>query len=220
MMPSWLCSSVLVFWAVLLSTSTVSCSPANADAKRSPIEVVVPSGLIIDQATGRGEGDEAVAEGGLTTSNVLQKIQQIESTTSSAEANDGNHQTTAKSTTHESDNNIIPTYAAKGSTSQEYHGTRGSSAIRRRHRQTRDVEDMLQDISSKDPEEWTASEWLIMIVFLYFILQLGCCLLSLCCCGRGGGSNLLGCLCLWELCCRGGEDIDNCCDYNIHNRFG
>ena len=216
-MSSWLRSSVFIFWAVLLSTSTVSCSPANADAKST---IRVHRGLIIDHDASRDYEGDAVADGELTASNVLQKIQQT------AEANDG-IQTTAKSTTHnssrrgtrtaEATDNIQTT--AKG-TSQEYHGTRGSSAIRRRHRQTRDVEDMLQDISSKDPEEWTASEWLIMIVFLYFILQLGCCLFSLCCCGRGGGSNLLGCLCLWELCCRGGEDIDNCCDYNIHNRFG
>ncbi|KAL9179399.1 hypothetical protein ACHAXT_008689 [Thalassiosira profunda] len=78
-----------------------------------------------------------------------------------------------------------------------------------------DLEDMLQEMARKNPEEWEASEWLIMILFLSFFGWLGCCLCSLCCCGRGGGSNLLGWLCFWEICCRGGDDIDRCCDYAL-----
>mmetsp|Transcript_37864 Transcript_37864/g.90618 ORF Transcript_37864/g.90618 Transcript_37864/m.90618 type:complete len:219 (-) Transcript_37864:23-679(-) len=76
----------------------------------------------------------------------------------------------------------------------------------------KDLEDTLQEIARKDPREWTAAEWLVMLIFLSFISWLGCCLLSLCCCGRRG-SNVLGCLCLYEICCRDGQDIDRCCDY-------
>ena len=81
-----------------------------------------------------------------------------------------------------------------------------------------DLEDMLQEMARKNPEEWEASEWLIVILFLSFFGWLGCCLCSLCCCGRGGrgvGSNLLGWLCFWEICCRDGEHIDRCCDYAL-----
>lgn len=90
----------------------------------------------------------------------------------------------------------------------KYHGTRGSV-----QRQTRDVEDMLQEMTRKDPEEWTAAEWILMLLFLSFFGWIGCCLLSLCCCGRG--SNILGWLCCYEICCRGGTDIDACCDYAL-----
>jgi len=95
----------------------------------------------------------------------------------------------------------------------EYHGTRGSSIQRRR---TTDVEDILNDMATRDPAEWTAVEWFIMILFLSFIGWLGCCMCTLCCCGGGGaGSDLLRCLCLYEICCRGGSDIDACCDYGL-----
>ena len=76
----------------------------------------------------------------------------------------------------------------------------------------KDLEDMLQEIARKDPREWTAADWIVMSLFLSFISWLGCCLLSLCCCGRRG-SDVLGCLCLYEICCRDGQDIDRCCDY-------
>ena len=106
--------------------------------------------------------------------------------------------------------------------SNPYQGTRGaettassaSSSSSTQHRKTQDVEDMLQDMATRDPADWSAAEWLLMILFLSFFGWLGCCLLSLCCCG-GRGSNIIGWLCCWEICCRGGTDIDRCCDYAL-----
>lgn len=81
------------------------------------------------------------------------------------------------------------------------------------HRRAADVEELLMDISTRDPSQWSATEWLLMIIFLSFFGWLGCCMLTLCCCGGGGGggSELIRCLCLYEICCRGGADIDECC---------
>ena len=97
---------------------------------------------------------------------------------------------------------------------EDYHGTRGSMQLSsvQRQRQTQDVEDMLQDMATRDPSEWSPAEWILMILFLAFFSWIGCCLLSLCCCGR---SNILGWLCCYEICCRGGTDIDACCDYAL-----
>lgn len=83
------------------------------------------------------------------------------------------------------------------------------------HRRTQDIDDMLNDMASRDPSQWSAAEWLVMILFLSFFGWLGCCLCTMCCCGRGGGSNILGWLCCYEICCRGGSDIDACCDYAL-----
>lgn len=83
------------------------------------------------------------------------------------------------------------------------------------HRRTQDIEDILNDMSTKDPSEWSAVEWIVMIFFLSFLGWLGCCLLTICCCGGCDTSNLLGWLCCWEICCRGGSDIDRCCDYAL-----
>ena len=90
--------------------------------------------------------------------------------------------------------------------------SRKHNAHRQLETDFKDLEDVLQEIATKDPREWTAAEWLVMLIFLSFMSWLGCCLLSLCCCGRRG-SNVLGCLCLYEICCRDGQDIDRCCDY-------
>mmetsp|Transcript_21392 Transcript_21392/g.46450 ORF Transcript_21392/g.46450 Transcript_21392/m.46450 type:complete len:203 (-) Transcript_21392:182-790(-) len=102
--------------------------------------------------------------------------------------------------------------------SNPYQGTRGGSASV--HRKTQDVDEILNDMATRDPSEWSAVEWLIMIGFLSFFGWLGCCLCTLCCCGGGrgrggGGSNILGWLCCWEIFCRGGSDIDACCDYGL-----
>lgn len=99
--------------------------------------------------------------------------------------------------------------AKEGSHDEQYHGTRGSV-----QRQTQDIDDILNDMASRDPSEWSAVEWFIMVLFLSFIGWLGCCLCTLCCCG-GSSTDILGYLCLWEICCRGGEDIDRCCDYGL-----
>lgn len=78
------------------------------------------------------------------------------------------------------------------------------------HRQTRDVEDMLNEMSDKQPQEWSVVEWVVFVIFLSFLGCIASCLCVLCCC-----DNLLGCFCLWEMCCRGGRDIDACCDYGL-----
>ncbi len=83
------------------------------------------------------------------------------------------------------------------------------------HRRTQDIEDILDEMATKDPSEWSAVEWIVMILFLSFLGWLGCCLLTICCCGRCDTSNILGWLCCWEICCRGGSDIDRCCDYAL-----
>jgi hypothetical protein len=83
------------------------------------------------------------------------------------------------------------------------------------HRRTQDIEDILNEMATKDPSEWSAVEWIVMILFLSFLGWLGCCLLTICCCGGCDTSNLLGWLCCWEICCRGGSDIDRCCDYAL-----
>lgn len=90
-------------------------------------------------------------------------------------------------------------------------GTRGS--VRAARRRTADLDDMLNDMATRDPSQWSAAEWLIMILFISFLGWVGCCLLTMCCCGGGGGGgDLLRCLCCYEICCRGGSDIDACCD--------
>ena len=87
-------------------------------------------------------------------------------------------------------------------------------------RRDQDVEDLLNDMATRDPSDWTGLEWFVMILFLSLLGWAGCCLFALCCCGGcwggRGGCTLLDLLCygcLWELCCRGGQDIDECCDY-------
>ena len=92
----------------------------------------------------------------------------------------------------------------------EYHGARGSGQPA--HRRTADLDDMLNNISTLDPSQWSAAEWLVVVLSLAFLGLFGCCLLTLCCCGGGGGGDLLRCLCCYEICCRGGSDIDACCD--------
>ena len=100
-------------------------------------------------------------------------------------------------------------------TKRSYYGTiRGGSQHQQQnngHRRTQDIEDMLQDMAGKDPTEWSPVEWFIMILFLSFFGWLGCCLCTLCCCGSRS-SDICAWLCFWEICCRGGSDIDRCCD--------
>lgn len=119
-------------------------------------------------------------------------------------------------------------------TAEKYRGTRGrggrgrrrkgeESSLSQRRRRDQDVEHLLNDMATRDPSEWSAIEWFVMILFLSFLGWTGCCLFALCCCGgccrrRGGGctmSDLLGYLCLWEVCCRGGRDVDECCNYGL-----
>ena len=84
-------------------------------------------------------------------------------------------------------------------------------------RRTQDMEEILNEMSHKDPSQWEPTEWVIFILFMSLFGWLGCCVFSMCCCGRGrgGGSNLLGWLFCWEFCCRGGQDVDACCDNYI-----
>ena len=84
------------------------------------------------------------------------------------------------------------------------------------HRQARDVEDILNEMAHKDPQEWTALDLIVLIVFLTMFCWIYSCLCALCCCGRsvgGGGSSLLNWLCCYEICCRDGQDLAVCCDY-------
>jgi hypothetical protein len=83
------------------------------------------------------------------------------------------------------------------------------------HRQTRDVEDIFNEMAKKDPQEWTAVDWIALILFLTMFCWIYSCMCALCCCGRrgGSGSTIINWLCFWEICCRDGRDLDICCDY-------
>lgn len=82
-------------------------------------------------------------------------------------------------------------------------------------RRTKDVEEILSGMAHKDPSQWEATEWVVFLLFISLFGWIACCLCTMCCCGRGGGSNLLGWLCFWEICCRDGRDLDACCDNYI-----
>ena len=82
-------------------------------------------------------------------------------------------------------------------------------------RRDQDVEDLLNDMATRDPSDWSGIEWFVMLLFLSFLGWSGCCLLALCCCGGCSFSDLLRYLCLWELCCRGGRDVAECCEYGL-----
>jgi hypothetical protein len=91
-----------------------------------------------------------------------------------------------------------------------------SSSNNQWRRRDQDVEQILNDMSSKTPSQWTGLEWFVMVLFLSFLGWVACCLCTLCCCGGGGGgggclSDILGWVCCWEICCRGGRDIEDCC---------
>ncbi len=81
------------------------------------------------------------------------------------------------------------------------------------HRELRDIEATLNEMSNKPPETWTAYEWVVFVIFLCVMGWVVSCLCALCCCG--GNSNILGLFCLWEICCRDGQDIDLCCNYRL-----
>jgi hypothetical protein len=85
-------------------------------------------------------------------------------------------------------------------------------------RRTNDVEDVLNGMAHKDPTQWDATEWVVFALFISLFGWIACCLCSMCCCGRGGGSTLLGWLCCYEICCRDGRDLDVCCDYALRWR--
>ena len=94
------------------------------------------------------------------------------------------------------------------------YGTIRGAATQQQHRRTEDFEDMLNGMANKSPEDWEPEEWILMILFLSFFGWLGCCLCTLCCCGSRS-PNICAYICFWELCCRGGSDIDRCCDYAL-----
>eukprot|EP00984_Skeletonema_dohrnii_P019080 scaffold9061_cov140-Skeletonema_dohrnii-CCMP3373.AAC.9 len=84
------------------------------------------------------------------------------------------------------------------------------------HRKTRDVEDIFNEMAHKDPQEWTAIDWIALLLFLTMFCWIYSCLCSLCCCSRrggGGGSTILNWLCCYEICFRDGRDLEVCCDY-------
>lgn len=97
----------------------------------------------------------------------------------------------------------------------EFYDTLGGSYHQYRRRD-QDVEQILNDMATKTPSQWTGLEWFVMILFLSFLGWVACCLCTLCCCGGGVGgggflSDVMGWLCCWEICCRGGRDIGDCC---------
>jgi len=111
------------------------------------------------------------------------------------------------------DGSSLPTMISKRLSIPNY-GTLRGSTIKQQHRRTEDLEDMLNGMANKSPEDWEPEEWILMILFLSFFGWLGCCLCTLCCCGSRS-SDICAYICLWELCCRGGSDIDRCCDYAL-----
>lgn len=108
----------------------------------------------------------------------------------------------------------LPTTISKRLSDPNYYGTIRGSATQQQHRRTEDLEDMLNGMANKSPEDWEPEEWVLMILFLSFFGWLGCCLCTLCCCGSRS-PNICAYICFWELCCRGGSDIDRCCDYAL-----
>ena len=81
-----------------------------------------------------------------------------------------------------------------------------------------DVEDIFNEMARKDPSQWSAVDWVVLVMFLTMLCWVYSCLCALCCCGRGrrgggSGSTLLNWLCFYEICCRDGRDLDVCCDY-------
>lgn len=170
------------------------------------VDAVVIDGNEKEDAEGHGVGVEEVAIPSLFTAAVVAVAPEI--TTSLPVPSHRILRT--------DDNNSISLEQADSieqSYPKEYAITTPSSTSA--HRRTQDIEDILTEMSTKDPSEWTAIEWFIMILFLSFLGWLGCCLLTICCCGGCDTSNLLGWLCCWEICCRGGSDIDRCCDYAL-----
>lgn len=95
--------------------------------------------------------------------------------------------------------------------------TRSKSPILRVQRNL-DVEDIFNEMARKDPSQWSAVDWVVLVMFLTMLCWVYSCLCALCCCGRGrrgggSGSTLLNWLCFYEICCRDGRDLDVCCDY-------
>ena len=81
-----------------------------------------------------------------------------------------------------------------------------------------DVEDIFNEMARKDPSQWSAVDWIVLVMFLTMLCWVYSCVCALCCCGRGrrgggGGSALLNWLCFYEICCRDGRELDMCCDY-------
>ena len=112
------------------------------------------------------------------------------------------------------DGSSLPTTISKRLSDPNYYGTIRGAATQQEHRRTEDLEDMLNGMANKSPEDWEPEEWILMILFLSFFGWLGCCLCTLCCCGSRS-PDICAYICLWELCCRGGSDIDRCCDYAL-----
>ena len=59
-----------------------------------------------------------------------------------------------------------------------------SAPYRSVHRQTRDVEDILNEMAHKDPQEWTAVDIIVLIIFLIMFCWIYSCICAVCCCGR------------------------------------
>lgn len=85
-----------------------------------------------------------------------------------------------------------------------------------------DLVDFLSKLADTAPDQWSGEQWAVFMALLVLgVVGLCCCtcmcLLPMCCGGQpagGGGGclqDLLMCFCCWELCCRGGEDIQECC---------
>lgn len=86
-----------------------------------------------------------------------------------------------------------------------------------------DFVNLLSSMADTPPDEWSGEEWAVGLALLVLgVVGLFCCacmcLIPMCCGGRRGGGggggclqDLLMCFCCWELCCRGGEDIGECC---------
>mmetsp|Transcript_35422 Transcript_35422/g.65084 ORF Transcript_35422/g.65084 Transcript_35422/m.65084 type:complete len:214 (-) Transcript_35422:155-796(-) len=86
-----------------------------------------------------------------------------------------------------------------------------------------DLVEFLSKLADTPPDEWSGEQWVVVLAMVLLGVVGLCCCTCLCllpmCCGRrpeggGGGGclqDLLVCFCCWELCCRGGEDIEECC---------
>ena len=118
--------------------------------------------------------------------------------------------------------NVMPSHIATGKETTIQSATKKNNVIAPKkntrqpvQRRTKDVEEILSGMAHKDPSQWEATEWVVFLLFISLFGWIACCLCTMCCCGRGGGSNLLGWLCFWEICCRDGRDLDACCDNYI-----
>lgn len=119
----------------------------------------------------------------------------------------------------------VPVRKPKPASGSRQHG-------RRMQQQFRDFEDYVSSLGNTPVQDWTIGQWIVFLLILSLVGTIASCICGACCCaprpygyyggyGYGGGGRCCGsggcledicmCLCCYELCCRGGEDVKDCC---------